>query len=319
VVAVFVSHAPEDAAVAAELARALDAAGFMTWPDDERTPSALERSSAVVILASEASLGDRRVTDEVVHAYESGKPCVPVLLGLTHVEMTARQPEWRVALGAATSVEVPPEGMAAVAPRVVAGVRALVAVPRPAPPTAPTGLNRKAVVVGLASAVALVASAVVLLGGGDGGDRPADVRPSTSTHVIPRSTDSFSPGPLADAATTALTTAAGRLRVTKVALQRQVCSSSTQECVTAPGGRRYVVVTMAEWDGRNVVVTDPFMLDMDRSYVEAGTERATFTRESQQSFTGTITVVYETLPASATGLRLAWPGSPTLTLHLAPG
>lgn len=314
-VAVFVSHAPEDAAVAAELVRALEEAGFSAWSEEERSPATLERSRVVVVLASEASLTDRRVTDEVLHAHEIGTPCVPVLLGLTHVEMTERQPEWRVALGAATSVEVPPGGLALVAPRVVAGVRALAAMSRPPQPGAPPRPRRRAVVVGLAATVAVGASAVVVLagqrGGGSGG--PSD---DPSERVVPRSTASFSPGPPADAATTPLTTAAGRLRVTKVVLQSQVCGDVSRQCTTAPTGRRYVVVTMAEWDGRDVVVTDPFMLDMDRSYVEAGTDRATFTLESQQSFTGTITVVYETLPASASDLRLAWPGSHTLRLQL---
>lgn len=315
---VYLSHVPEDTAAAEELAAALTAGGFSCWPESERTPAALEKSKVVVVLASPEALASIRVTGEVVHAHESGRPCVPVLLGMSHVEMTARQPEWRVALGAATSIEVPDEGIAAIAPRVLAGVAALAA---PPPRSRGAATRRRTVVVG-AALVAAVGSLVVVLGGSDGDDKGTEGAGTRRTeHVIPRSTEAFSPGPLADSSTTPVATVAGNLRVVKASLMSQVCSTVSGDCRTTKGDARFVVLTLSEWDGRDIRLTDPFMVDMDRSYVVEGDRRATFVQENQDSVSGTIRVVYESLPSAAAQgqVRLAWPGSPTLALHLTGG
>lgn len=321
---VFISHVEEDADTAHELARALEARGISTWhpAPGQTAPDTLEHAKAVVVLASPAALGSTRMRDEVVHAYAAGRPMVPVLIGLDHAEMTARQPEWRAALGAATSIEVPPEGLAAILPRLLSGVAALTAPPPRAPWTQQVRGHRRVAVVALAGLVTVAAAAVVVLGGGGEEDGAApDGTTRTTEHVIPRSTASFSPGPLADSATTPVTTVAGRLRVGSVRLQREVCSRIDGTCRTAPGDDRFVVVTVSEWDGRDIVLTDDLSRDMDRSYVQLGDRRATFTQSSEDSFNGRVSITYEYLPTSAIGgdVRLAWPGSATLALTVTAG
>jgi hypothetical protein len=129
---VFISHVEEDAEAALELALGLEQQGFGTWcyeldsvPGPSyllRTGQAIERSGAVVLVISPHSLGSSQMTREVVRAHESGKPFVPVLHDITHAEFQARQPEWREAIGAATSIRVPVGGVAGILQRIADGL-----------------------------------------------------------------------------------------------------------------------------------------------------------------------------------------------------
>jgi hypothetical protein len=137
---IFISHVEEDADVALGIALGLEQAGFRTWCYETdsvagvsyllQTKQAIERSSAVVLVISAHSLNSNQITKEVVRAHESDKHFVPVLRGITHVEFQARQPEWREAIGAATSIRIPAQGVAEILPRVVDGLRALGVHPR---------------------------------------------------------------------------------------------------------------------------------------------------------------------------------------------
>ena len=130
---VFVSHAEEDAEVALEVARGLRAAGYSTWTYEENSEPGtsyllnvedeIERCRAVVLVISPDSLSSDQVTKEVVRAHEGAKPFVPLRRGISHVEFQQRRKEWRLALGAAVSIDVPPEGAAALAPRIARGLR----------------------------------------------------------------------------------------------------------------------------------------------------------------------------------------------------
>jgi Tol biopolymer transport system component len=132
---VFISHVEEDAAIALDIARGLEEAGFQTWyyerdsvpgpPYLIQVGEAVDAASAVILVISPHSLGSSQVTAEVVRAYESNKPFVPLLHGVSHVEFQQRQPLWRQALGANTSIQVPPEGVSSILPRVLAGLRRL--------------------------------------------------------------------------------------------------------------------------------------------------------------------------------------------------
>jgi len=317
---VYLSHVGADEAVAQELAAALEAYGLSVWhPRPGETPAAaLEAAGVVLVLASADALGDARMTSEVLHAHSSDRPLVPVLLGLEHEELTARQHEWRAALGAATSVQVPPEGVGAIVPRLVTGIRALQAARRPVP--APRRATKKQVAVGAAALAVLLSTLVVVLGGSDepSPSGTAAPGPTATEQVIPRNTASFSPGPLADGSTTALTTVAGRLRVNRVVLRQEICSRVDATCRPAPAGDRFVVVTLSEWDGRDVVMTDDLARAMDQSFVTGGGRTATFTAADQQGGTGSLEISYAHLPASTAGeeLHLAWPGSPTLRVRV---
>jgi hypothetical protein len=132
---VFISHVREDSDIALEIARGLEAAGYTTWYYERdsvpgvsyllTTKRAVEESRGVLLIISAHSLASQQMTKEVVRAHESDKPFMPVLRGVSHDEFQQRQPEWREAIGAAASLDIPPTGAAAVLPRIVGGLKAL--------------------------------------------------------------------------------------------------------------------------------------------------------------------------------------------------
>jgi hypothetical protein len=132
---IFISHVEEDEGVALEIVGALEAAGYTTWYYERdsvpgpsyllQTKQAVEESRAVIVIVSPPALASPQLTKEVVRAHESGKPFIPVLRDVAHAEFQRRQPEWWEAMGAAASVRIPPEGVAAVLPRILGGLRAL--------------------------------------------------------------------------------------------------------------------------------------------------------------------------------------------------
>jgi WD40 repeat protein/tetratricopeptide (TPR) repeat protein len=132
---VFISHVEEDEAIALEIAAGLEAAGYSTWYYERdsmpglsyllQTKQAVEASRAVVVIVSPASLQSPQMTKEVVRAHEANKPFIPVLRDVTHAGFQQRQPEWWEAMGAAASVRIPAEGVAAILPRILGGLRGL--------------------------------------------------------------------------------------------------------------------------------------------------------------------------------------------------
>lgn len=137
---VFISHAQEDGELARQAAAALESAGYSTWYYERdsmpgpsylvQTSQAIRQARAVMLIISPHSLQSHQVTKEVVRAHEENKPFVPVLHGLTHDQFHQGQDEWREALGSASSITLPPEGLPAVVPRILAGLKAMGIVPR---------------------------------------------------------------------------------------------------------------------------------------------------------------------------------------------
>ena len=165
---VFISHVEKDADIALGIALGLEQAGFRTWcyeTDSIPGPSyllltgqAVESSSAVVLVVSPDSLGSNQVTSEVVRGHESGRPFIPVLRGIRHVEFQTRRPDWRAAIGAATSIRIPPEGAGSVVPRIVEGLTVLGIHPgKTADPARLQGLGRELDELGLPETAALAA------------------------------------------------------------------------------------------------------------------------------------------------------------------
>ncbi|HUT36837.1 MAG TPA: TIR domain-containing protein [Planctomycetota bacterium] len=146
---VFISHVEEDAGIALALAEGLEAAGYATWhyerdsfpgpPYLVQVGRAIEGSRAVLIVVSPHALGSNQVTGEVVRAYECGKPFIPILTGISHSEFQARQPLWRQAMGAATSLRLAggAQDAGAVLGRIIAGLNALGIEPGGAPAVSP--------------------------------------------------------------------------------------------------------------------------------------------------------------------------------------
>jgi hypothetical protein len=132
---IFISHVEDDAEVALEIALGLEEAGYSTWcyeldgiPGPSyllQTGQAVANCKAVVVVISPHSVGSRQVTKEVVRAHESDKDFIPVRRGISHIEFQNRQPEWREAIGAATSIGIPEQGAASILPRIIAGLKNL--------------------------------------------------------------------------------------------------------------------------------------------------------------------------------------------------
>ncbi|HMH54409.1 MAG TPA: toll/interleukin-1 receptor domain-containing protein [Candidatus Acidoferrum sp.] len=138
---IFISHVEEDEGIALDIARELEAAGYRTWyyeRDADPGPSylvqvhhAIERCSAIVIVITPAAVRSHQMTVEVVRGHESGKAFLPVRSGISHAEFQQNQQEWRMALGAASSLTIPPEGAVAVVPRLIRGLQGLGIEPTP--------------------------------------------------------------------------------------------------------------------------------------------------------------------------------------------
>lgn len=132
---VFIAHVEEDAEIALRIALTLEETGYKTWcyevdsiPGPSyivRTGEAVAQSQAMVILISTHSLGSNQVTKEVIRAHESDKYFIPILCDITHVEFQKRQPEWREAIGSATSIRIPSEGVTAILPLIIDGLKAI--------------------------------------------------------------------------------------------------------------------------------------------------------------------------------------------------
>ena len=211
---IFISHVEENADVALAIANGLEEAGYTTWCYERdalpgpsyllQTSRQIEDAAAVVVVISAVSLGSHQVTAEVIRAHESGRPFVPVLVDISHVEFAARQPEWREALGSSTSVMVPAEGVTAIIPRICDGLRGLGITPsaerparaavtytlppatKPVPAAQPSagGLRRRWPVLAAVGAALVVVAALVLVltsGGRDQGGEQAGSRQETTT------------------------------------------------------------------------------------------------------------------------------------------
>jgi len=129
---VFISHAEEDQALALDIARGLEQAGYSTWYyERDSSPGlsyllqvhrAIEACQVVVLVISSRALGSNQITAEVVRAHETGKCFVPVRTGISHEQFQRRKPEWNMAVGAAGSIAVPPDGVAAILPQIIEGL-----------------------------------------------------------------------------------------------------------------------------------------------------------------------------------------------------
>lgn len=132
---VFISHVEKDSDIAFEIAQGLEHAGYRTWYYERdsvpgvsyllQTGQAIEQSKAMIVLISPHSLNSNQVTKEVIRAHESGKPFIPILRNISHLEFQNRQPEWREAIGSATSIIIPEKGIIVILHRLIEGLKLL--------------------------------------------------------------------------------------------------------------------------------------------------------------------------------------------------
>jgi len=129
----FISYVEEDSDLASEVARGLSDAGISTWRYEAdsvsgqnyllQTRKEIETCSAFVVILSRASIGSEQVDREVVRAHECSRPFMPILSGLTYAEFSRRRPGWQQAMGAATALSVPEDGIEGILDRLIRGVR----------------------------------------------------------------------------------------------------------------------------------------------------------------------------------------------------
>lgn len=340
---VFISHAEEDSAIALQIADALEQSGYSAWTFERdsipgmsyllQTARAVEQCRAVVVVISRDSLGSRQVTVEIVRGHETDKPFVPVLVGISHLEFTARQPEWREAMGAATSVAVPPQGVQAIVPRILAGLLALGIAPSgqpadyvrdtvlPAPPTRRPASRRLSgwpwrVVLGVAALAVLVAAAIGVRALTDNESRNGQASPpGNASSPAPAAPASTTSEPV-DAATTPLRTNSGAAEVVSARIADKVCPPAgfPGPC-EKPTANQFLVLTL-RGEG-SVRLTIGVNQEGDDSYVLLDGRRynpATFADETG----GVVRIVYTGLPASAVGKRalLFWPNNPPFDVRL---
>jgi hypothetical protein len=177
---VFISYAHHDSDVVKELSPALESAGYSTWYYEDKgaigasyllqIDQEIERCSAVIVVISPDSVASDQVSKEVVRAHEARKKFIPVRRDITHEEFQRAQPEWRMAFGAAVSAEVPPDGAASLAPRIVDGLRRLGVEPgRPErSPASPFKRLSRAAVSGVPARDSKLAAAIAMIVGGLG-------------------------------------------------------------------------------------------------------------------------------------------------------
>ncbi len=188
---IFISHVEEDRSTVEEIVRGLQAEGYEAWAYETNTlpgptylsqvVEAIEKASAVILVISSEALGSHQVAREIEVAHELDRPIIPVLKDITHEKFQKRRPDWRLALGGYSSIAIPSEGIPAILPRIVGGLKALGIAPgeaqEPAPAAPVTGRSRAlsgakrrpwSIVVGVALLVAVLGglSAALLLSGG---------------------------------------------------------------------------------------------------------------------------------------------------------
>ena len=132
---IFISYVEEDSNLAIDIAHAMESMGFLTWYYERdsmpgrsyllQVGDEIDACRAVILLISSHSLGSYQVRQEVIRAYESNKPFIPLLIDVSHSEFQTRQPEWRAALGAAASLRIPQEGITRIIPQLTRGLAAL--------------------------------------------------------------------------------------------------------------------------------------------------------------------------------------------------
>ena len=346
---IFISHVEENSDIAFQIAAGLEASGYSTWYYERdslpgpsyllQTSREIELSQAVVLIISPDSLSSHQVTAEVIRAHESGKPFVPVLKDISHIEFSARQPEWKEAVGSATSVSVPREGTSVIIPRILQGLRGMGIEPSgtdrvTAPGEFRIASTRKPLfrlgrlkvfpftaVIGLLILGAVAAGASILTSKDNKTPSPG----ATLTSQQPITTYSFEPAggnvsaaDALDAATTDLNTSLGALRVTKADLSTEACPPPDipEKCRVTTGNNRFLVLELQGSGGGDIGLTTAFTTEAHASTVDFKGRRYGASSVYYDEASGKVDVVYGVLPAeSAAGpLLLVWQENPPLRL-----
>lgn len=352
---IFISHVEENSELAIDIAEGLEASGYSAWYYERdalpgpsyllQTSREVERSQAVVLIISPDSLGSHQVTKEVIRAHESGKPFIPVLKSITHVEFANRQPEWREAVGSATSISVPREGASVILPRILQGLRGMGIEASGVGTAAPAGecrghiSQRKKPMFKLGSLkifpVTAVIAAVVIAALSTGGyvlasrgtKNPGSVErsPAAGEPLVnapfeeftdPKTNDEAA----LDAATTDLNTSLGALRVSEARLTTEACPPPgiPERCKQTSGSNRYLILILQGSGSGDIALTTQFTTEAHASTVSYQSRRYGASSVFYDDGSGMVEVVYGVLPeqAAAGPVLLHWQENPNLRLTL---
>jgi serine phosphatase RsbU (regulator of sigma subunit) len=132
---IFLSHSQQDSGLTVQLASAFEAAGWPTWYYERdclpgpthliQTHEAIVASECVVIVVSPVSIRSPHVEAELFLARDCSRPIVPVFAGISFGQMRRERPDWNQAIGAHVGIEIPGGGLAAILPKLLAGLRKL--------------------------------------------------------------------------------------------------------------------------------------------------------------------------------------------------
>lgn len=132
---VIISYTDADEALARELAARVEESGYTTWYYErdiqagasvaQQTSSAIGNCQALIAIISPDALDAAGVLSDVRQATRRGKSIVPLLKDLTRAAFDGDGGELRSAIGDAATIRIPPEGVAAIVPRVLAGFHIL--------------------------------------------------------------------------------------------------------------------------------------------------------------------------------------------------
>jgi hypothetical protein len=132
---IFISHVAKDEELASKIAAYIEAAGHTAWYYERdalpgtsyllQTGRAIESAALIILIVSTDALGSYQMTKEIVRGHETEKPFIPILRDMSHLEFQERQPEWREAIGATTTIRIPTQGLESILPRIADGMELL--------------------------------------------------------------------------------------------------------------------------------------------------------------------------------------------------
>jgi hypothetical protein len=130
----FISYAEADLNSVLILAEGLEKAGYRTWhykrdalPGPAYLTQVIEnidKSRIVLVIISADSLLSTQVYNEITYAHENHKSFMPILKGINHFEFQKRRPDWRMILGAYTTIQIPEEGVNYILGKIIEGINA---------------------------------------------------------------------------------------------------------------------------------------------------------------------------------------------------
>ena len=132
---VFISYKESDRRLAKQLSEGLEGAGFTTWDYDrdsrvgfnymEYCGELIAQCQAMVLLISPQSVQSGQVTRELIRASEEDKHILPILCGLSYEQFQKSAPAWRQALAGIAGIELPPEGIPGILPKLIQALKSM--------------------------------------------------------------------------------------------------------------------------------------------------------------------------------------------------